>query len=365
MTASKIVPVAAGRDKQRAGGVIDFVLPPELEASEPPEARGLPRDGIRLLVSRVASAQIVHTRFDCIGDFLEAGDVLVINTSGTRNAALDVALHDGTALELRLSTRAGSDDVWTVELRKRTPDGAAQFGDARAGDRLRLPGGASAELLAPVGSPEPRRLWRARLSTPTPVETYLRRFGHPVRYGYVPQPWPLDYYQNVYSLDQASAEMPSAGRGFSERLVARLVAHGIQFAPLVLDTGVSSLDDDELPYAERYFVPASTARLVNVARAAGGRVIAVGTTVVRALETVTDAAGVAYAGEGWTDLVITPDRDLHVDGLLTGLHAPRASHLAMLEAFAGRTHVTRAYDEALRYRYLWHEFGDAHLILKR
>jgi S-adenosylmethionine:tRNA ribosyltransferase-isomerase len=180
----------------------------------------------------------------------------------------------------------------------------------------------------------------------------------------VREAWPIDAYQNVYATNAGSAEMASAGRGFSEALITRLVARGVQIAPLSLDTGVSSLDDDEAPYPERYRVPAPTARLINSARFDGGRIIAVGTTVVRALETVTDANGVVHAGEGETGIVIMPGHDVRIDGLLTGFHAPRASHLALLEAIAGRRHLELAYAEALRSRYLWHEFGDAHLMLR-
>jgi S-adenosylmethionine:tRNA ribosyltransferase-isomerase len=142
------------------------------------------------------------------------------------------------------------------------------------------------------------------------------------------------------------------------------VARGVQVAPLLLHTGVASLESHEPPYAEFYRVPAATARAVNGARAAGRRVVAVGTTAVRALETVTEQSGVAHPGEGWTDLVITPERGLRaVDGLLTGLHEPRATHLAMLAALCGAGHLRRTYGEALRHGYLWHEFGDLHLIL--
>ena len=351
----------------------DFALPPELEAHEPPEARGIVRDRIRLLVSDIERDAFAHTRFDSIGDYLDAGDVLVINTSGTMNAALDASRADGAALELHLSTRLPAAGEWAVELRLRTPDGATQFRDGTAGEMLWLPRGATATLLAPYGRTLTKsgvRLWRARLSIPGakpgpgPLEAYLRAHGRPIRYSYVPREWPSTAYQNVFALAPASAEMPSAGRGFSESLITRLVARGVQFAPLTLDTGVSSLDDDEAPYAEHYAVPETTARVVNSARFGDSRVIAVGTTCVRALETVTDANGVTHAGEGWTDLVIAPPRNVLVDGLLTGFHAPRASHLAMLEAIAGRRHLERAYAEALRGRYLWHEFGDAHLMLR-
>ncbi len=161
-----------------------------------------------------------------------------------------------------------------------------------------------------------------------------------------------------------SAEMPSAGRAFTPELITRLVAQGVQIVPLLLHTGVASLEAHEPPYEEFYRVPTETARAVNTARAAGRRVVAVGTTVVRALETVTDADGATHPGEGWTRLVVTPARGIHaVNAMLTGLHEPRASHLAMLEALAGRAHLQRTYAEALRERYLWHEFGDLHLIL--
>src|SRR5262249_11678535 len=153
-------------------------------------------------------------------------------------------------------------------------------------------------------------------------------------------------------------------RAFTPELMTRLIAQGVQIAPLLLHTGVASIENHEPPYEEYYRVSLATARVVNEARATGRRVIAIGTTVVRALETVTDESGVAHPGEGWTSLIITPERGVRaVDGLLTGLHEPRASHLAMLEAICGREHLRLAYAEALRERYLWHEFGDLHLLL--
>ena len=208
------------------------------------------------------------------------------------------------------------------------------------------------------------RLWVATLDLPQATDDYLLQHGFPIRYGYVSQPWPLVYYQTVYATEPGSAEMPSAERAFTPELITRLIAKGVQFAPLLLHTGVASLEDHEPPYEEFYRVPAETAQLVNAARAAGRRVIAVGTTVVRALETVTTTIGTTHPAEGWTRLVITPDHPLRsVNALLTGLHEPQASHLAMLKALAGREHLHLAYAEALHKRYLWHEFGDLHLIL--
>ena len=361
---------------------LEFVLPPELEAGEPPEERGLARDGVRLMVSHYTSDAITHTRFHDIGDHLLPEDVLVLNTSATLNAALGVIRADGTPLELHLSTHL-SGDLWTLELRLPGKNGTTPFRSAHAGEALRLPAGrngnansalyrrpkSTAPLSAPLSGPLPdpgtgTRLWMAALALPEPWPSYLERYGYPIRYGYVRQAWPSRYYQTVYASEPGSAEMPSAGRAFTAELLARLEEKGVRLARLVLHTGVASLEDHEPPYEEQYFVPLETARLVNEAHRRGQRVIAVGTTVVRALETVTDAAGVVSPGAGWTNLIVTPDRGLHaVDGLLTGLHEPRASHLAMLEALAGRHHLEETYAQALRAGYLWHEFGDLHLIL--
>lgn len=345
---------------------LDFELPPELEAGEPPEARGLARDEVRLMVSHRSCNCVVHTRFRELPSFLAAGDLLVINTSGTLNAALPARRADGLAIELHLSTRLPA-ELWIVEPRLPAANATEPFHDAVAGETLQLPGGARATLHTPYGGPAasgPTRLWIATLSLPEPLLPYLAEHGFPIRYGYVRQSWPASYYQTVYATEPGSAEMPSAGRAFTAELITRLVAQGVQVAPLILHTGVASQESHEPPYEEIYRVPGSTARLVNATRAAGRRVVAVGTTVVRALETVTDEEGVTHPGEGWTRLVITPERGIRAaDGLLTGLHEPRASHLAMLEALAGREHLRITYAEALRAGYLWHEFGDLHLIL--
>src|SRR5215208_2269824 len=343
--------------------LLDFDLPRELEASEPPEARGLARDEVRLMVSYRDDDRVVHSRFRDLGDFLEAGDVLVINTSATMNAAVGAEREDGTQLELHLSTHLPG-GLWIVELRR----AMEPFRDALPGEMLRLPEGATVTLHTPyparAGRGEGSRLWLSTIDLPRPLEEYLDRHGFPIRYGYVGESWPISYYQTVYATEKGSAEMPSAGRAFTPELITRLVAKGVQFAPLILHTGVASLEDDEPPYEEFYRVPAETARLVNAARAAGRRVIAVGTTAVRALETVTDEDGTTHPGEGWTRLIVTPERGIRsVDSMLTGLHEPRSSHLAMLEALAGREHLRNTYGQALREGYLWHEFGDLHLIL--
>ncbi|HZY64563.1 MAG TPA: S-adenosylmethionine:tRNA ribosyltransferase-isomerase [Rubrobacteraceae bacterium] len=348
-------------DWRRPLDSLDFDLPPELEAGEPPEARGLARDEVRLMVSYREDNRIIHSQFRDLGDFLQAGDVLVINTSGTMNAALAAEREDGSSLELHLSTRLPA-NLWLVEPRRSTGVSTELFRDVRAGETLRLPGGATATLHTTYG--DSQRLWISTLDLPAPLNEYLDLYGSPIRYGYVRESWSLEYYQTVYVTEVGSAEMPSAGRAFTPELITSLVARGVQVAPLILHTGVASPEDHEPPYEEYYRVPPATARTVNAAHAAGKRVIAVGTTSVRALETVTYEDVVAHPGEGWTRLVVTLDQDVRsVDGMLTGLHEPRSSHLAMMEAIAGRDHLRTTYAEALAEAYLWHEFGDLHLIL--
>jgi S-adenosylmethionine:tRNA ribosyltransferase-isomerase len=324
---------------------------------------------VRLLVSYRADDRIVHARFRDLPRFLDAGDVLVVNTSGTMNAALAATRADGSAVELHLSTHLPA-GLWLVEVRTLAGATTKPLFAAMAGETLALPDGGAATLHTPyvpdesIASGASPRLWIATLHLPAALDDYLARHGFPIRYGYVRQAWPIDYYQTVYVTEVGSAEMPSAGRAFTPELITRLVARGVQVAPLLLHTGVASLETHEPPYEEFYRVSPETARVVNDARAVGKRVVAVGTTVIRALESVTDAAGTTHPGEGWTRLIVTPARGIHAaNAMLTGLHEPRATHLAMLEALAGRTHLARTYAAALTEGYLWHEFGDLHLIL--
>jgi S-adenosylmethionine:tRNA ribosyltransferase-isomerase len=340
-----------------------FDLPAGLEASEPAEARGLRRDGVRMLVAHRDTGRLDHLTFADLPDVLDPGDLVVINTSGTLPAALDALAPDGTRFVLHLSTRL-HDDRWVVEPRRIDGSTTARWSvDDGPPPRIAALGeGACVELAAPyLGSD---RLWEADVHIPEPALPWLLGHGRAIRYGYVDQPWPIEAYQNVYATVLGSAEMPSAGRPFTPELITRLVATGIGVTPVVLHTGVASLEADELPYPERLVVPAVTARRVRSTREAGGRVIAIGTTVVRALESAVDETGEVQAVDGWTDLVITPERGVHVvDGLLSGWHEPEASHLLMLEAIAGRHLLERSYAASLAEGYLWHEFGDVHLIV--
>ena len=324
-------------------------VPIRLEAHEPPEVRGRGRDDVALLVATRHDQALVHAAFRDLPRFLDPGDLLVVNTSATLPAALPAG-----GLELRLSTQV-EPGRWLVELRTSAGE---RFRGGREGERIALPEGREATLLARHAG------GRLRLACLDVDEGYLRRHGRPIRYGYVPREWPIEAYQTVFSLEPGSAEMPSAGRPFTSELVTELVSRGVLVAPLTLHTGVSSPEHDEAPYAERYRVPASTARLVNAVHGWGGRVVAVGTTVVRALETVADARGRVHEGQGWTNHLVTPEAGVRaVDGLLTGWHEPESSHLRMLEAIAGAELLERSYRAAEAHGYLWHEFGDVHLIL--
>ena len=338
-----------------------FDLPAALEATEPPEAHGLTRDTVRLLVSHRDTGSLVASSFHLLPTFLEPGDLVVINTSATIPAAFDAVGDDGVRLVIHLSSLL-DDGRWIVEPRRLDRGVASRWRGAPPPSRLRLAGEANLWLEEPFGSGE--RLWIARLELGQPVLDWLAVHGRPIRYGYVNRRWPIDMYQNVYATEPGSAEMPSAGRPFTHAILTRLAAMGVGVAPIVLHTGIASLEGDELPYPERLRLSASTAARVNATRAARGRVVAVGTTVVRALETAAGADGQVHAFDGWSDLVITPDRSMAaVDGMITGWHEPVSSHLFMLEAMLGRELLLDSYNAALTMGYRWHEFGDSHLIL--
>lgn len=394
----------------------DFTVPDELSAHAPAEARGLRRDAVRMLVGRRDGLELSHHTAADLPQVLRPGDLLVVNNSGTLPAALSGALPDGTPVAVHVSSaepgaggehlvelrrpHAGSTAPYAQARRDSSPADKADKADkrvlsvpspARPGLVITLPAGASLQLTAAFT----KRLWYAHFrlpsrggepsertegthdvrsrdkgavsspSTVSPLTAYLDRHGKPIRYSYVDRDWPLSAYQTVFAAEPGSSEMPSAARPFTLELLAALVSRGVLIAPITLHTGVASPEAHEAPYAERYRVPESTAWLVNHVRAHGGRVIAVGTTAVRALESAADLDGKVHAADGWTDLIITPERGVRaVDGLLTGWHEPRASHLLMLEAVAGRPLLDLCYAEAIRERYLWHEFGDVNLLLR-
>lgn len=338
------------------------VAPRERSARRPPERRGVPRDGVRLLVA--AATGVRHTRFTELPDLLQPGDLVVVNTSGTLPAAL-AGLIAGRGVGVHVNSRL-DDGTWVVEIRR--PDGGGPELALAAGTEVHLAQGVRLTLVG--GYPDtarfPTRLWRVEVHGPAALDEHLARVGRPIRYPYVDGDFPLRDYQTVYAAEPGSAEMPSAGRPISERLLARMVARGVPVADVTLHAGVSSPELHEPPAPERFAVPPHTADLVTLARRRGRRVLAVGTTVVRALESAVTPWGQVRAGHGWTDLVLDGStRTRVVDGVVTGLHEARSSHLALLRAVAGAELVEVAYAAVLQATvdYLWHEFGDSMLLL--
>ncbi len=335
-----------------------------IAASRPAEERGLARDGVRMLVATTDG--LAHATFADLPRYLTAGDLLVVNTTATLAAAVDGRRAGDRPVTVHFSTPL-DDGTWLVELREPAP-GHGRVRDAGPGDRIALAQRAALTLLARYPDPGADRLWTASFAAGG-VEAYLARHGRPIRYSYVPEPWPLAAYQTVFSREPGSAEMPSAARPFTPDLVLALITSGVLIAPITLHAGVASLEAGELPLPERFSVPEPTAALVNLTRSAGRRVIAVGTTVTRALESATGAAGggrggTVRASHGWTDLVLGAGRPARVvTGLITGWHDPEASHLDLLEAVAGPALVRAAYAEADNADYLGHEFGDSCLLL--
>ena len=333
-------------------------------APQPAEERGLARDEVRLLVGTPDGLE--HARFRDLPDHLRAGDVLVVNTSATVPAEIDAEL-DGAPVILHVAH--GLDDGDRVVELRTAPDASRALLDAAAGDTVAL-GGVRLVLRSPWPGTRPssptgagNRLWRA--SFRGDLDGALRRRGRPIAYGYLDRHYPISAYQTVFGVHPGSAEMASAGRPFTHELVTRLVTAGVQLAPITLHTGVSSQEAGEAPGPERFEVPPTSARVINAAREAGGRVIAVGTTATRAVESTVRGRYVV-AGRGWTSRVVTPgDPPRVVDGLVTGWHDPMASHLLLVEAVAGERLAQAAYDAAVAEGYLWHEFGDSALLLRR
>jgi S-adenosylmethionine:tRNA ribosyltransferase-isomerase len=339
---------------------LDFTLAPERIADAPIEERGDARDQGLLLVASRGGAWIEHVRMRDLPEVLRPGDLLVVNDSATLPAG--VPTRDGTLVHVAAER---ADGTWIVELRIPCGQGSHPLPDARAGQVIDAPGGARLRLVdALTRSSDGVRLWIADVTGVDARIPWLLRYGRPIRYGCTQQRWPLAAYQTVFAAVPGSAEMPSAARGFTRPLVRRLHARGIELATITLHTGVSSAEAGERPHPEWFRVDDRAAAAVRNARDERRRVIAVGTTVVRALESAVDGAGVVRPATGWTELVVTPQRGVRaVDGLLTGWHEPEASHLELIEAVAGRATLEHSYAAAVDAGYLWHEFGDFHLIL--
>lgn len=337
--------------------------PGPLTAPAPAEARGMARDDVRMMV--VTGSDLTHARFRDLPDHLEPGDLVVVNNSATVAGQVD-AHHEGYGPVVLHVAAPLDDGTWVVELRT-APHAALAVLTAATGERVRA-GDVDLTLLEPYphenSSPtgSGNRLWRVSVDGDLPG--LLDEHGRPISYGYLDRVYPLSMYQSVFAAVPGSAEMPSAGRPFTDSLVTRLVARGIGVAPITLHTGVSSQEVGEGPQPERFDVSAATARMVNATREAGGRVVAVGTTVTRALESAVSPEGWVEEARGWTKRVVTPDEPPQVvDGLITGWHDPQASHLLLVESIGGTGLTQRAYDAATAERYQWHEFGDSALLL--
>ncbi len=337
-------------------------LSPERIPDRPPEHLGRARDDVRLVVT--TPDRDVSIRFTALPRVLGAGDLVVVNDSATLPASLPVG--DGTE-RLHLSTPAPAGEGWIVEVRTATRHGSRPALADHGGRVLDLPDGGSARLRAAYPQPGVRgaaRLWRAELTVPGELVVYLRRHGRPIRYGDPAVGVPLTAYQTMFARRPGSAEMPSAARPFTPAVVRTLRRRGVGTAAITLHTGVSSPESGEPPFPERFHVPTATAARIAATRRRGGRVIAIGTTVARALETVAVAGGRVRPARGWTEHVIGPGTPIRaVDGLLTGWHEAGASHLDLLAAVGGDAAVARAYELAHATGIRWHEFGDSHLLL--
>ncbi|MEM7375437.1 MAG: S-adenosylmethionine:tRNA ribosyltransferase-isomerase [Bacteroidota bacterium] len=342
---------------------INFELPAHLACPLPTEQRHIQRDEVRLLVSN-GSGDLFHDHFSQLDHYLKPGDVLVVNTSATLPAAIPIHLADDSPAMLHLSTQF-SETSWLVEIRAIKDTQTIRWKGGKAGMRVDLPGGGHIELVSPFyNNKQWIHLWKAEFHLDRPITSYLDIHGHPIKYTQLDNPFPLSYYQTYFSEHPGSSEMPSAGRGFTSSLVRKLLRKGLRFAPILLHTGISSLEQGELPYPEYMEISALSANIIQEAKSTGNRIIAVGTTAIRALETASHVQGEIQAFRGMTEVYIHESYHMKIaDGLLTGFHEPQASHLNMLLSIAGMQHIDQAYRAAIQAQYFWHQFGDLHLIL--
>lgn len=347
-----------------AGCSLVSIPGPIKEATGPVELLepGRERDGVRLLVTS-GDGTITHAAFTDFPELLGTGDVVVVNDSATIPAALPAQL-GRKRLRLHISSAVPATSRRLVELRLVDGLGSVPYGSAKAGDIVRLPGAARAVLVSPrlrVGKPP--RLWEADLMLPAGLHEYLASYGEPIRYGYVSRAWDLDAYQTIFARVAGSSEMTSAGRPFSARVVRKLQARGVSIVPVTLHTGVASLESDEQPYPEPFEISEATARAINEARSAGRRVIAVGTTVARALEGAIQKHGRLVPGSDETDIFISPGFAFGaVDAMITNFHLPQSTLLVLVSALAGRTRILAAYEEAIAASYRFFSFGDAMFV---
>lgn len=335
---------------------IEFYLPSKLNASYPPEKRGIRRDQVRMMVLNRETGERKHDHFLQLTSYLQPGDMIILNNSRTIPASLQARWESGSyeqdeKVEVRLARRLNHDSWEALILAN----------SVKADDKLIF----SSDLFASV----------TKANEDSPVSTIqfskkgadllniIYSIGEPIRYEYINHPWSLNYYQTVFASHPGSVEMPSAGRAFSWELLLNLRQKGIQIEFLQLHTGLSYFEErhnSPTDNFEEYFISEETMERIIRTKNSGKRIVACGTTVVRAIESAARSGSLS----GWTNLYIHPNSSLKlVDGIITGFHEPQASHLDMLTAFVSENYLYEAYQEAIQYSYLWHEFGDMNLIL--
>lgn len=342
-----------------------------MRAGTDPRYRG---EAVRLLSVDTAAEAIAATTIGALPGLLAPGDVVVVNDAATLPASLPARTEAGDPLELRLVEPRG-DGRWLAVL-----FGAGDWRtdtDARPappplspGDRLRVGGGGELALTATVVEPSPlspRLVTLAFDRRGGQLWAALYRLGRPVQYAYQPAALPLAAVQTGFAGRPWAAEMPSAGRPLSASVLASLRRAGVGVAALTHAAGLSATGDPELdralPLPERYDIPAATVAAIERARAAGGRVVAVGTTVVRALEGCVAERGGLRAGPGRTALVLSAaTRPRLVDAVISGVHPPGESHFRLLCAFAAEALLARAWARAEAAGFVRHELGDAVLV---
>lgn len=346
--------------------LFDFTLPDELSADKPPELRGINRDRVNLMIIDRQSGNRSHSTFNHLMEFLQYGDMLIFNSSRTLPASLKTINNKKHRIsEVRLAEHL-PDDSWLVLMLD--DNNNRHYAGIRAGLKLEF----NADLTATIEKRDVRnpKLWKIRFSLRgAELINIFYQIGQPIHYGYISAPLPLEYYLTVFAKDPGSSEMPSAGRAFTWKMLFDLKNKGIDTSFITLHTGLSSYMDEDINNnrivaEEEYFISESTSAKIRITRSKGGRIIAVGTTVVRALESSAVIFGKVTAGHAYTSLRITSEHNLKVaDGLITGFHEPEASHLDLISAFLTPAQIRKSYEEAISKKYLWHEFGDLCLIL--
>lgn len=330
-------------------------------ATKPPASR----EDVKLLLIRTRTRGLQHRQFKDLAEELLPGDLLVVNDSQMMPGRIP-ARAQGEDLVLHLAGRL-SPHRFLVE--RRTQEGGPDWSHFALGTILTVVDEAGSPISE--GTVQQHFHPKSRIWIVDSNDDWYRiatQHGRPIQYHYVTAEQPLSQYRTLFGSRPGSVEMPSASRPFTGGLMTRLRHRGVEFAPLTLHTTVSSHEvmgdfEDHPILPEWFHIPRLTARRIAHAKRAGHRVIAVGTTVVRALETRLDQEGLPVAQSGWTTRIVSPDDPpILVDGLITGLHDNFSSHLALLYSFASRDLIRDAYEEASVHQYLWHEFGDLSLI---